>query len=190
MIKLLLLPMLLIASQADLSNVDHFLKDDTFESSFLPNEQLAMKTESCAANHCGQPYVTNFIVKDVTSDQAIVEGQGDNGSPISRTSVSKEDWVALNQNRVRYEVRALSNAGYQVSVESIREGSFSFDQNGTIKTVSTFVVQLVAANSLKMKLELTLEVAPNIGGFGQLLRKKYKRGNLGTDTFTVVKINR
>lgn len=112
------------------------------------------------------------------------------GTPISQVTIFESDWRAMSQNRIRVEIHSLEVGGFKVGLSGLRSSSATVLVNGNPKTVPTRVVTLEAMGAAGMKILETVEVAPGLGGIGQLVRKVVDRGAMGTDTFTVVRIIR
>jgi hypothetical protein len=185
---LYLLPLFFAAP--DLSSVDVFLAGDRFENAFHLGEKAVIETASCLGTFCDKPYENSFVITSVTPAAAVSEGVGSDGRPFSENSIPRADWDSLQQNRVRFELRSLEQAGYRIEITSISPGSVSVELNGQPTRVETRVVVVSGVNGAGMKTAEILEVAPGLGGVAQLVRRHLDHGSLGSDTFTVVSVSR
>ena len=167
----------------DLSDVDTFLQTDRFETAFQEHTQTVIETKSCILSICDSAYQTKFIIQSVLPDQAVILGEKMDGTQISQQTVTKSDWLDLKQNRVRFKIRDLESAGYQVSIADVEISSMTISVNGQAQKLPTRIVKLEGVNPLGMKATTTVEVAAGLGGMGQLVRED-KSG----DTFTVLQI--
>lgn len=168
-----------------MTQLDAFLGGSSFAEAFKQGDRFQLVRNNCdkITNNCSK-MTSRYEVISADADKGEVATYiGNRTTPSSIAKVNKKQWQEISGNMARNVVREIESYGAAVTLNSLKELSYTVIISGQSITQSAMEIGFVYKPSVGPQARQRLVLARGLRGPGQIVRRSIDDG-LGSLTVT------